>query len=287
MLFWELINVGRGIALARRGGIYVKKGALMAKDLPWKYAIAKVLTDAQATMSPSEIAEAIVSKNLRKKVGATPANSVVSNISGSLREDGPKSPFVRLGRGEYAAKSLIDSGSQGALDEAEELDDKVTGGIKAFGIYWEKSDIDWKKPKLLGQQQIGADKVDLSEQIGVYLLYDAREIVYVGRSTEQTITRRLQDHTKDRLKARWNRFSWFGLYSVARDTGRLEMESPALDKEALIQTLEAVLIEAIEPRQNRRRGDVFSEIEYIQTIDPKIQRDRRRASLDELLRDKE
>ncbi len=259
----------------------------MAKDLPWKYAIAKVLTDAQATMSPSEIAEAIVSKNLRKKVGATPANSVVSNISGSLREDGPKSPFVRLGRGEYAAKSLIDSGSQGALDEAEELDDKVTGGIKAFGIYWEKSDIDWKKPKLLGQQQIGADKVDLSEQIGVYLLYDAREIVYVGRSTEQTITRRLQDHTKDRLKARWNRFSWFGLYSVARDTGRLEMESPALDKEALIQTLEAVLIEAIEPRQNRRRGDVFSEIEYIQTIDPKIQRDRRRASLDELLRDKE
>lgn len=258
----------------------------MAKELSWKDAIAKVLTDAQATKSPSEIAEAIVSKNLKRKVGATPANSVAATIRYSFNNDGSESPFVRLGYGQYAAKSLIDSGNQGALDEAEELDKKVTGGIKAFGMYWEKSDIDWKKPKLLGQQQIGADKLDLSEQIGVYLLYDGREVVYVGRSTEQTIIRRLQDHTKNRLKARWNRFSWFGLYSVTQTTGKLEPESPALDSETFIQTLEAVLIEAIEPRQNRRRGDVFSEFEYIQAIDPKIQQDRRRAAVNELL-DKE
>ena len=33
-------------------------------------------------------------------------------------------------------------------------------------------------------------------------------------------------------------------------------------------TLEALLIEALEPPQNRKRGDDFSAIEYIQDMDP-------------------
>jgi hypothetical protein len=34
--------------------------------------------------------------------------------------------------------------------------------------------------------------------------------------------------------------------------------------------LEALLIEALEPPQNRKRGDDFSAIEYIQDIDPEL-----------------
>jgi hypothetical protein len=39
---------------------------------------------------------------------------------------------------------------------------------------------------------------------------------------------------------------------------------------SLIATLEALLIEALEPPQNRKRGDDFSVMEYIQDIDPEI-----------------
>jgi hypothetical protein len=39
---------------------------------------------------------------------------------------------------------------------------------------------------------------------------------------------------------------------------------------SLVGTLEALLIEALEPPQNRRRGDDFSAIEYIQDIDPEL-----------------
>lgn len=39
---------------------------------------------------------------------------------------------------------------------------------------------------------------------------------------------------------------------------------------ALIGTLEALLIEALEPPQNRKRGDDFTAIEYIQDVDPEL-----------------
>lgn len=39
---------------------------------------------------------------------------------------------------------------------------------------------------------------------------------------------------------------------------------------SLVATLESLLIEALEPPQNRKRGDDFSAIEYIQEIDPEL-----------------
>jgi hypothetical protein len=46
--------------------------------------------------------------------------------------------------------------------------------------------------------------------------------------------------------------------------------------------MEALLIESLEPPLNRRRGDNFSGVEYIQAIDPQIEADRDRAVLDKL-----
>jgi hypothetical protein len=180
-------------------------------------------------------------------------------------------------------KSLVDSEGQGEPDEDQESLKKATGGIKAYGAYWSRASIKWDSPKLLGRQQIGADPVDLSKQIGVYLLYHEREVVYVGRATDRPIIKRLQEHDKDRLKARWDRFSWFGLYSVSAK-GKVTEDQPTVsDSEALIRTLEAVLIEAMEPRQNRRGGDHFADIEYIQVEDPEIKQDRRRRLVNDLL----
>jgi hypothetical protein len=39
----------------------------------------------------------------------------------------------------------------------------------------------------------------------------------------------------------------------------------------VIETLEALLIESLEPPLNRRRGDNFSAVEYLQGIDPEIE----------------
>ncbi len=254
----------------------------MAKnDKGWQDAIIEVLGDAGMPMSSSEIAEAILSRGLLTTKSATPPKTVAATIHASMTKELQETPFARVGRGEFALKSFVDSGGQGESDGDQEPLGEATGGVNAFGAYWARDLINWRSPKLLGQQQIGAKEVDLSEQIGVYLLYDAREVIYVGRADKGSIIRRLLDHTKDRLSARWDRFSWFGLYSV-EENGKLNKGLPSLDIESLVQMLEAVLIEAMEPRQNRKRGDVFSSIEYIQTMDPKIEEQRKLTILSEL-----
>ena len=92
---------------------------------------------------------------------------------------------------------------------------------------------------------------------------------------------RLFEHTKDRLQARWNRFSWFGLLRVTEE-GQLVETQATLSIELVAVTLEAVLIEGLEPRQNRRRGDGFNATEYLQAEDPEIQRRRTHQLLDSL-----
>jgi hypothetical protein len=51
----------------------------------------------------------------------------------------------------------------------------------------------------------------------------------------------------------------------------------------LIPALEAILIEALEPRQNRKRGDDLAAVEYIQKGDPEIEKKRVKATLDAAL----
>ncbi|MXY91210.1 MAG: hypothetical protein F4Y89_11830 [Gammaproteobacteria bacterium] len=249
---------------------------------PWIEAIKHVLGNANDPMSSVEIADEIVSRRLREEVGATPANTVASRISTSIRNKREKSPFVRIGRGQYSLRSkLIEHEHSQGQDSID--DEPVAGGVRAFGVYWSRNSVNWsKKPKLLGQQQVGGSTtVDMYGQIGVYLLFDQREVIYVGRATDQPIGKRLLEHTRDRISARWDRFSWFGLYAIS-EKGDLDSNVPVADSTSLISALEAVLIESLEPRQNRRRGDGFSGIEYIQKVDPEIERNKKKALLNEL-----
>lgn len=50
----------------------------------------------------------------------------------------------------------------------------------------------------------------------------------------------------------------------------------------VIATMEAVLIEGLEPRQNRKRGDDFQAIEFLQVEDPKLELNRKLAIFQEL-----
>ena len=122
---------------------------------------------------------------------------------------------------------------------------------------------------MFGQQQAASKPVDFGKQKGIYILYDHHTVVYVGRSIDRTLGTRLFEHTVDRLGSRWNRFSWFGLLDVT-EAGNLREASVNISLASLVATLEALLIEALEPPQNRRRGDDFTVIEYIQDIDPEL-----------------
>ena len=142
-------------------------------------------------------------------------------------------------------------------------------------------------PRLLGRQKQESLTVDFCKQIGVYLLYDGFRVVYVGRAINQGLGTRLFQHTTDRLQRRWNRFSWFGLFPTIdnSDNTRASINThyqPDFDSSVLIQTLEALLIEGLEPPQNRKRGDDFNATEFLQVKDPRVEHEGLLAQLDAL-----
>jgi hypothetical protein len=179
----------------------------------------------------------------------------------------------------HQQRSLPEPTAEELENEADTASEETTGIIQSLGMYWSRSLVVWtNNPSLPGQQQTGAKPVDFSSQRGVYLLYDDRGVIYVGRATDQGLGKRLYQHTVDRLASRWNRFSWFGILRVTPDGTLAEEQPRVLPQEVIVATMEALLIEGLEPPQNRRRGDDFRAIEYIQREDPELER-RRLASL--------
>ena len=257
-------------------------------DMPWNEAIIKVLKESDSAMRYTDIAEKVVEDKLRESVGATPAATVNAYITSSIKKDATNSPFIKVGKGEYFLREKIDipeviDGETNENLTKEDTEEKSHNSIiQAFGMFWQRNMINWtRSPNLLGKQQIGADSVNFSNQLGVYLLYDGRDVIYVGRSVERPLGLRLFEHTQDRLKGRWDRFSWFGLHQVT-EKGELKEVNIAPTIDIIISTLEALLIEGLEPPQNRKRGDDFNAIEYLQAEDPEIEKQQMRSLLAEM-----
>lgn len=257
----------------------------MPADLTWRKAIDKVLSTSPTPLHYNEIAQRIISEGLRRTLGATPAATVNLQISSSIKRDGNSSPYIRVSKGTFAMRggtssvSIVPPKLTPDVVESEESEEQYEV-ISSFGMFWRKDAIEWTAtPKLLGMQQIGATPVDFHRQLGIYLLYDGREVIYVGRTTDRPLGRRLYEHTVDRMSARWDRFSWFGLLPVS-DTGQIGLLSETYSAAKLIPALEAILIEALEPRQNRKRGDDLAAVEYLQKVDPEIEKKKAKATVD-------
>jgi len=250
-----------------------------AKELKWIDAIEKVIEDEGKPLHYSDIAEMIVEKGYRTSVGATPAMTVQVMLSNYLKDNNdPK--FVKVESGTYTLKKFLNK-----VDETvpgEKGDEYI---IQSFGIQWSRNQVHWKNsPDILGVQSMGAIPVNFVRQIGVYCLIDGRETIYVGQAFSQSIGERLYQHTKDRFSGRWDRFSWFGLYSVD-DEGNLNITDETvrcISLDSMCHTLEAILIEGIEPRQNRKSGNKFSGIEYNQQQDPIIEKKHYMRMLDQI-----
>ena len=223
--------------------------------MTWIDAICEVLAKASEPMHYRDIAEWVVNENMVDHKGSAPAAVAASILSTHMSTERETSRVTRLGRGLYtlANKPISDDAAKDVI-------------IACFGMFWEREPIDWRTmPQISGVQFVGSDSVDFCNQRGVYLLYDSREVIYVGRTTDRPLGQRLSEHTRDRLRTRWNRFSWFGLLPVG-DSGTLGDLPGSFSSSIMISTLEAVLIEALEPRQNRKRGDDMAAVEYIQKV---------------------
>ena len=246
----------------------------------WKEAIKKVLAESDTPLHYAEISEQILSHGYYETDGATPAATVSAQITSSIKHDGEKTPFMRVGKGIFTLKSSLAAAiipatapiaNQNKSESLAKLDVELSDSIiHSFGMYWQRDLVVWRNDlKMYGKQQALSKPVDFGKQKGIYILYDHHTVVYVGRSIDRPLGKRLFEHTVDRLGSRWNRFSWFGLLDVTQD-GNLRETALNTSLASLVATLEALLIEALEPPQNRKRGDDFSAIEYIQDIDPEL-----------------
>jgi hypothetical protein len=248
--------------------------------------ITAVLTDAGSALHFSELTERVSHRGNFKEFGADPASEVYYAIYNDIATNGENSPFLKAGRGIF----MLRSQSQAAIPALDvklpeaEGPERVAGIVKGFGMYWRRDRVSWKNnAKLLGQQQPNTPTVDFCGQRGVYLLHDGREVVYIGRTTDQPLGQRLFQHTYDRLNGRWDRLSWFGILAVAENGTLSEPDFKSLTADDLITTMEALLIEGLEPPQNRKRGDEFQAVEYLQVEDPAIEKQRRKDLADRIL----
>ncbi len=254
----------------------------MSRDLSWEAAIQQVLEASGEAMRCADIAEQVSVRGLRRAVGANPAASIAAILSKSLQEE--DTPFQRVGPGQYTLRAQLSQATAADRLVVESQDDVAeTGALRAFGMFWRRDHVLWRgKPGLYGRQGIAATRVNFAGQIGVYLLHDRDRVIYVGRATD-TLAARLMAHTIDRLGGRWDRFSWFGLRNVGPDGALTDARVP-WDERVVIETLEALLIESLEPPLNRRRGDNFSGVEYLQAPDPELERLEQKRVIDQLSR---
>lgn len=250
--------------------------------MTWKDAIIHVLqnnrlNDSYRPMHYRDITDLIIDQKLRDSYGKTPADTVNAQLTTN------KNLFESLGEGIYRltekGESFADFGKQAQKNGVVNKDEntplteaKISKTlIKTYGMFWMRDGVNWNhNPKLLGVQSTGATPVDLSEMRGIYMLYDGREVIYVGQAVDQPILKRLVQHTKNRLATRWNRFSWLGIDGVSA-SGKIEKIDNLINTDiySLANALEGILIEGLEPRQNRRQGDDWG-FEYYQEIDKEI-----------------
>ena len=264
---------------------------MTSSNLSWQEAIIRVLEGAGEPLHYQEVTNQIGQQGLRPLTGSTPAGTVNAHLSRMIKEDDSiyDQRISKAGRGifEFIHPSLDTSPELEDSDETdvEEPDDVREHLIPAFGLFWERDKVRWNSSQILGRQASIANPVNFAEQQGVYLLHNGRSVVYVGRAIQNSLYNRLRNHNRetDSKALRWDCFSWFGLRDVDDTTGRLQSFAGHFSMSDLITILESVLIEALEPPINGRRGDRMGEL-YQQVIDPQIQENLRREYFASLAR---
>ena len=265
----------------------------MTSDLTWDQAIFEVLKTATEfePMYYGDIASAIVERGLRANVGKTPEATVRGSLSrlrkaGNWNIQGADWQIVRPHKGYFYLLPSDQPSSENVSDVDDELDATDETGnliVAAYGLHWEREDVDWSTHHLWGYDaNLGRDQaIDFADQQGVYLLHSWQSVVYVGKTAAKKdgMFSRLQDHHKKPVwSAKWERFSWFGIRQVDQE-GNLVLDGrESASSEVLCALMEAVLIETLRPSFNQQQGNYMGTL-YRQAVDPNIARARAQAVL--------
>ena len=247
---------------------------MTSREIGWREAILTVLEDADAPLKYDVITQMIGERGLRTLTGATPADTVSSYLSQMIKSDHSwyDSRVRKVSRGVFELATGEDSSE--IVEYEPDLDDDPVAHptqivrVAAFGLYWEKDKVKWNSRQILGRTAGSADTINFADQQGIYILHKDRSAAYVGRTTD-SLYERLRSHNRDHKSVRWDKFSWFGFRDIDGESGELKPMPNALDAVHLINILESVLIEALEPPVNGRRGD-FLGLQCEQVADPDI-----------------
>lgn len=128
----------------------------------WKDAIKRVLAESAAPLHYTEISDQILSQGYYATDGATPAATVNAQITASIKHDGDKSLFLRVGRGTFtlrqpsapAEKPKAAAAKAKPLDGLDESEVEASDSIiQCFGMYWQRDLVVWRSDaKLFGRQ---------------------------------------------------------------------------------------------------------------------------------------
>ena len=255
-------------------------------EMPWKDAIIKVLQDADRPLHYREITQLIGDRGLKSLSGATPDMTVNSRLHSMLEPNHSlfDDRIRKTGKGtfEFLNPDSVQPEEEPTIDDEEQdHDPNHIVRVPAYGLYWEKEKVRWGSGDILGRLAKGATVFNFAEQKGVYLLHNRSSVAYVGRTTDSLYARlHAHNRNRDHKSMRWDSFSWFGFRDV-KDNGELNPMPDQVDSAHLISILEAVLIEALEPPINDRRGD-FLGIQYKQVPDHEIAKEQSRSFLQDL-----
>lgn len=82
--------------------------------------------------------------------------------------------------------------TESITDPADETSAPI---IHSFGMYWQRDLVVWRNaPKMYRKQQALSKPVDFGKQIGIYILYGHHTVVYVGRSIDRPLGKRMYEH---------------------------------------------------------------------------------------------
>lgn len=169
--------------------------------------------------------------------------------------------------------------------------------IKNYGFLWDRKHfyrgVGGNCGHMLGWARGRKDLlVDLREQIGVYVLYDKNQnIIYVGQAGNgnATLFGRIRAHEKDALWNRWEYFTWIGFRAVNVDgtlsaMQKVESNVSGLSYADALNEIEGILIEVIEPKLNKRSGNLKEATEYFQSTEDEITLTDIKSQMDSLLK---
>ena len=135
--------------------------------------------------------------------------------------------------------------------------------IQNYGLFWRRDEVDWTPGKgktfellgLIGLNRPVIQIADFKYQQGIYILYGPYGPYYVGlANSDRGLGKRLEEHTKDEHRDKWDRFSWFGLKKVCSTRNNKERilclqqtlaSTQVISLNATIKNVEALLIRAM------------------------------------------